>query len=339
MNQMRKDKLRTTITHTLPRALTKGILLLALTSLASLTHANWYQVEVILFAQSDISGNEQNLKSVQPGYPERREFLDSGRHQVPSALLEQLSPRDLMLYHLLVPPHKLTRRDPLEPEPFATLPASERLMNAEAASLERSGQYQVLFHQAWRQTLGGPRTSPWVIIQGGARVGEHHELEGSLRIYSDTQMVAQTRLWRSRFDHGPANFAANGAMPGEASARETGDWPSLPPPPRPPEPQLPAMFRDSIAPVIDAGDPSSLQPPVPGPTLADLDMLEMSQIINTRELHYLDHPRLGALIRVVRYEPEDPQASVEEEAWQLTPMDDTELLDDLPPMEDDEPRD
>ena len=36
-------------------------------------------------------------------------------------------------------------------------------------------------------------------------------------------------------------------------------------------------------------------------TLVDLDMLDQTQIINSRELHYLDHPRLGALIRVVPY--------------------------------------
>jgi len=323
----------------------------------------WYQVEVILFAQSDNLGNEQNLKSVQLGYPRQQVFLDSGNGEIPPETLARLSPQDLSLYRAMVPQSMLKRSDPTAPVPFATLPANERLLTAEARNLERSGPFRVLFHQAWRQTLDGPRDSPWVIIQSGERVGDHHELEGSLRVYTDTQIVAQTDLWRSRFGRAAtqavppvANGIAStpGSDPGDSN-RESHDavasdvtsngqpgasgWPALPPAPRPPEPQLPPLFREAPSPAafaVDARHTAPLQTARHAPAVTDIDRFEVSQIINTRELHYLDHPRLGALIRVIPYDPGQP----EEELFDVVPLEDTDMDLEAPvPDIDDEVRD
>lgn len=297
----------------------------------------WYQVEVVLFAQTDNFGNEKNLKSVQLGYPQPQVFLETATEIAPETLA-RLSPEDLQLYLAMVPEALLQRRDPSIPVPFAALPPGDHLLTGEVRNLERSGSYQVLFHQAWRQTLGGPRNSPWVIIQGGNPVGDHYELEGSLRIYSATQIVAQTNLWRTRFGHNPRvnNHTGHDAArldPTAPAAAKNGqpnasDWPLLPPAPRPPEPQLPALFREASSPAafaIDAQDTAALHParPATRPALAvvDIDRFETSQIINTRELHYLDHPRLGALIRVVPYDPEQP----EEDLFDDLPLEDSAL--------------
>lgn len=282
-----------------------------------LEEQRWYQVEVVLFSQADHLGNEKNLKSVRLGYPKPLVFLDADTAVSPETLA-RLPEQDLRLYLAMVPDSQLRRRHPAEPVPFAPLPREEQLLAEEVRNLERSGTYQVLFHQAWRQTLAGPRTSPWIVVQGGAPVGNHHELEGALRVYLDTQIVAETNLWRTRFGSSssshlsPASPGATGQRP-DATAGNPGDsqqagetgWPALPPPPRPREPQLPALFQTSLESephAVDAGDTAALEPQYT-PVVLDIDRLETSQIINTRELHYLDHPRLGALFRVIPYNP------------------------------------
>ena len=128
----------------------------------------WYQVEVILFAQSDPYRAEANLKSVRPAYPDNRVFLDADDGAGDPGELARLSPADLTLYRAMVPDRQLRWRNPREPVPYASLDPSERLLGDDARALAGSGTYQVLYHQAWRQTLGTADTSPRV---GGQPAG------------------------------------------------------------------------------------------------------------------------------------------------------------------------
>src|SRR5690606_37360086 len=179
--------------------------------------------------------------------------------------------------------------------------------------------YQVLYHQAWRQTLASASASPWVVVQGGRPLGQHHELEGSLRIYrgNDGHINVATRLWRPHFGTAtaPGSETAAAAQPASAAIQ----WPTLPLPPAPPRKALSAFFA------LDDGDeglqPAQQSAPPPTQTLVDLDVLEHAQIINSRELHYLDHPRLGALVRVVPYQlPGDEAAgTTPDRCWMRVP--------------------
>ena len=257
----------------------------------------WYQVEVILFAQSDPYRAEANLKSVRPAYPDNRVFLDADDGAGDPGELARLSPADLTLYRAMVPDRQLRWRNPREPVPYASLDPSERLLGDDARALAGSGTYQVLYHQAWRQTLGTADTSPWLVVQGGRSLGQHHELEGSLRVYrsDDGHIAVATRLWRPRF--GPP---APTADPAAESASPASVWPTLPAPPSRPLRSLPGFLAPAEEDSPEGFDTAATPPPA-AQILVDLDMLDQTQIINSRELHYLDHPRLGALIRVVPY--------------------------------------
>src|SRR5690606_23028803 len=152
---------------------------------------------------------------------------------------------------------------------FAPLDPSARVLNAEASSLERSGTYQVLVNQAWMQPMQGARTTPWIIIEGGKQIGEHHDVEGSLRSRVDSHLNVQADLWRTRFGL-PQQRA--GALTGEplstedpmatevpgtdAKLPDTAQWPELPPVPEPPKVGLPAI----LAALIDTGDFSDYMP-------------------------------------------------------------------------------
>lgn len=306
------DRIKAPLAASLLALLSAPLVLLA----TPMAHgANWYQVEVVVFAQSDTFGSEANLKSVRPDYPGPRVFLGGGDDGIDPRQLARLAPADLALYRAMVAEQQLYRSDPLEPVPFAPLDAGERLLDNEAAALARSGSYQVLFHQAWRQTIPGSSASPWVVVQGGRMTGQHHELEGSLRFFSDREghINIDTRLWRTRFGaQAPQLATAQEASPAS-------QWPILPTPPQPEKKSLPAIFAtagdngdDGEAPDIDGAPPAHY-------ALVDLDTFNHQQIVNSRELYYIDHPRLGALVRVIPY---DPTEQAEDELVEDAPEED-----------------
>lgn len=312
--------------------------------------ARWYQVEVILFSQTDSFRNEANLKSVKLGYPSNRVFLGDSDAALDQELLAKLPPQDARLLTVLVPEDTLKRRDPTLPKAYVPLDRSVRLLNSEASTLERSGTYQVLFHEAWMQPLQGATATPWLIVQGGRKAGSHHELEGSLRFYLDTHLNIQTNLWRTRFGQpgqqgSEADSADTMAATMDSTEQDPARWPELPPPPERPKPGVPGV----LTPMLDTSglvDHSPVEPEQSSFTIEDIDVFQHSQRINSRDLHYLDHPRLGMLIRLTPWVPPGMDG-VDEFSDESMDGEDAQIIDEMnvedgtdgAPLGDDEARD
>ncbi|MCW8194064.1 hypothetical protein F6455_04610 [Proteobacteria bacterium 005FR1] len=174
------------------------------------------------------------------------------------------------------------------------LPREELSLTSEARRLSRSDQRRVLFHGAWLQPLPEDRKEPSVLISGGERFDEHHELEGSVNIYRRTYLHIETDLWLSQF---ATNFG-----------QERRPWPPLPwPPNRTPEPSF--LFR-----IDDGGtglwhqfnqtqdkDVNAIlaQPYV----VENVVLMQQGRRMRSEELHYIDHPKLGLLIKITPYQP------------------------------------
>lgn len=332
----------------------------------------WYQVEVILFAQADSFRNEANLKSVKLAYPANRVFLQSPDASLDPELVEKLDHQDAQLLTVLLPEDKLKRRDPAQPQAFVPLDSAARLLNPEASTMERSGTYQVLFHEAWMQPMQGARATPWLIVQGGKKIGDHNELEGSLRFFMDSHLNVQANLWRTRFGQPQQEgvnpvaetlvaeplTSADGTIPStnptanqttETELPETAQWPELPPAPQPPKAGLPAVLA-SLIDTSDLSDDSSTDDQEQTQTLLytveDIDMFEHSQRINSRDLHYLDHPRLGMLIRLTPWVPPGMEV-IDEPTEDSIDGEDAQIIDEMnmeegtndAPLGDDEARD
>ncbi|MEH6542921.1 MAG: CsiV family protein [Porticoccaceae bacterium] len=124
---------------------------------------NWYQVEVLIFAQVDNFGDESASAAEQLNYP--AELID-------------IEDSD---------------------SPFPLITKDERQLGPEAYTLGRSDSYRVLYHQAWRQPGRGSANMPWVRIAGGSKHGAHHELEGSVRVYLSRFLHLETDLWKIVF--------------------------------------------------------------------------------------------------------------------------------------------
>lgn len=162
-------------------------------------------------------------------------------------------------------------------------PAATRLDN-KAAALRRGRGQQVLFHKAWQQVLQNKRNAPAIVVTGGSRAGDHHQLEGSITISVARYLHLSTNLWLSEF--GPvAGPAANSgiALPRRPVAE-------------------PAQFDEQMDLVGQAAQPLSVaairSEPAAPLTVPHVALLQQERRMKSGELHYLDHPQFGVLIEV-----------------------------------------
>jgi hypothetical protein len=188
----------------------------------------------------------------------------------------------------------LTPVTALEQKALLLLPSEELSLANEARRLSRSNQHRVLFHGAWLQPLEENRDQPSILISGGERFDEHHELEGSVNLYRRTYLHIETDLWLSRF---ATNFG-----------QQNRPWPSLPwPPNRPPEPSFLYRIDDGGTGLwhqFNQNQDKDLSAILAQPYVVDnLVLMQQGRRMRSSELHYIDHPKMGLLIKITPYQP------------------------------------
>ena len=267
---------------------------------------NWYQVEVIIFArEGSDNGIEQWPRNIALRYPLNWVALQDTEAQ--STEVEE----DLPSWERGLAARRQTEAPSHAHGAFSPLPSAERNMNRYAGAMERSGEYRVLFHEAWRQPVKPLESAPALLIEGGNTFGNHTELEGSITLSLSRYLHLHTRLWLTDFE---PNY---GQPPGA--------WPELP---RRPDQRL--SMNPSREPRDSADDwtvPStsweddwrsgentawdrSLNTTSSLPDFMEEDYLPrriatltQQRRMRSDELHYIDHPLFGLLIKVTSYEP------------------------------------
>ncbi|MFO1387779.1 CsiV family protein [Cellvibrio sp.] len=194
-------------------------------------HERVYQVELIVFSRPEINPQEAWPTDVKLSYPDNLVSLKTDNSS----------------------------------EGFSLLPASERTLNAQAATLARSGTYSVLYHQAWRQTIYARKTH--IFISGGKNVGGHQELEGSIALSVGQYLKIQTNLWLSQFAPAGTNL--------------TESWPSLPP-----------------LPFAEATTSDKSQDYL----IKRIVKVSQERSMRSNEVHYIDHPLLGIVVKIIPYD-------------------------------------
>lgn len=150
------------------------------------------------------------------------------------------------------------------PEGFSAVPANERLLNSQAANLSRSGTYTLLYHQAWRQMIYGRKTN--LLVTGGKAFGSHQELEGSISLSVGQYLKIQTNLWLTQFVPAGTNLSES--------------WPELP--------AIPNSFSENNA--------------NQGYIVKRIVKMNEDRSMRSNEIHYIDHPLLGIIIKIIPYE-------------------------------------
>ena len=148
---------------------------------------------------------------------------------------------------------------------LTSVSVNERLLNTQAATLARSGSYTLLYHQAWRQIIYCSKTN--LAIAGGKIFNGHHELEGSISLSVAQYLKIQTNLWLTKF------------APVGADVTEL--WPELP--------NLPSAFINDV-------DKSQANP------IQRIVKLSQERTMRSNEVHYIDHPLMGVIIKIIPVE-------------------------------------
>lgn len=143
-------------------------------------------------------------------------------------------------------------------------------------SLNRSSRFEVLGHYAWVQPINAETTA--VLIQAGERFDDSFEVEGTLGLYRSRFLHAETDLWLTRF--APKTDTPNPYLMGFESSLEDEVLAGYP--------QLVDVERNR-----GLHYPESRYP------------MKQSRRMRSDELHYIDHPMFGLVIRITRYSPEE----------------------------------
>lgn len=195
----------------------------------AVNHERVYQVELIVFARPDTNAQE-------------------------------IWPTNI---HLTYPDNLLLVKDEANSEGIKLLPAGERTLNPQASVLAKSGGYNLLYHQAWRQTIHGRKTN--LLITGGKTFNGHQELEGSISLSVGQYLKLQTNLWLTQF------------APAGTSVAET--WPELP-----------------AIPGFEAAANTQEY------LVKRVIKLSQQRSMRSNEIHYIDHPLMGVIIKIFPYD-------------------------------------
>jgi len=203
------------------------------------------------------------------------------------------------------------------PAPYTLTPTKLRELNRDASRLQSSG-YGILFHESWVQPVADEAAANAIILDrsGDPDVDTWPELQGSITLHLSRYLHVTTQLW--------LNTDGDYLHP---------HW-RMPEPPRSPPslvvtlPSLDAWYarhdEGMRAPEVTRPD-ARLAPPEPAPpagataTAATKDAdesaetdypwrhaipLQQSRRMRGGELHYLDHPVLGVLIKLTQLDAE-----------------------------------
>ena len=205
-------------------------------------------------------------------------------------------------------------------QPF-TLLAQDQYSFAEIKQkLLRKQGYRQLFHQAWRQPINSRDQAESILIQGGDKFDNHHELEGSITIGLERYLHIKTDLWLS-------TFVSN-------TGQDENPWPVLP---KVPVANNATITAKTTHPLLGDGQTffgdsafnnnygenysNSFEFENPFQELAgNLFSVERTVVMRqqrrmrSNELHYIDHPLMGLLVRITTYEFPEPEEEVSTEA-------------------------
>ena len=196
-------------------------------------------------------------------------------------------------------PEKLSTLQPPQPdsqEAFVKLAPEDTTFTQYFKEIERRDNANMLYHAAWRQPKISRNIALPLLIQSTALSPDgQYILEGTIKIGIQRYIHIDTDLWlsdytvkkKSPLDHwlnefAPSPFAATDIDPAAAA---TSPGSALP-------------YKDNYetdAPVYIA---------------QHIARLQQSRRMKRDELHYLDHPLFGVLVRTIRYER--PEVEIDE---------------------------
>ena len=231
--------------------------------------ATVYQVEMIVFERTS-AADEQWPQNLELRYPQRWQRLFDPSNQTATA-------DDGFMQTLAAERGERPAAAGAPAGQYFTFraPAQRTLQKAREA-LDRSRELRVLFHQAWLQPLGNIEQAPALILHGGNSYGSFYELQGYITLGTSRYVHLETNLWLT-------HFAPNRGQPST-------HWPELP---REPAGRGATGAGADEARWDETGNDNSAAPYI----IERIVTLQQKRRMRSGELHYVDHPKLGILLK------------------------------------------
>jgi len=266
----------------------------------------WYQVELIVFSHP--AGNDAEQWDATPNlaYPSASRLLaDEVSTPVVISQSEQAAPTA-----------------PVQPAAFTILPSSQQALRNKAAAIQRSSRYQILFHEAWNQQMTDQANARPIVLDRSGDGGAWPELQGTIKLYVARYLYLETNLWlntRGEYLQGswrmPAPPLGPSSLIFEAPEPELELELEL-------EPEQPQRETITADPAIDlelqrvpstlitiTESAETLEPIYP---FRHAVRLHQTRRMRSGEVHYIDHPMLGVIVKITPLP--DPRSQAKSQA-------------------------
>ena len=266
----------------------------------------WYQVNVVIFRQP---GHLLQSEQWKPG--------DEVVTQLPSNLvaLEEatanLTPDQAMNTGIADETMQVNI-----PPAFVTITPNDEEFMKTLNRLNRSSYYDILFQKSWLQPGLDSDSAIAVLIQAGEVYDGLYELEGTTRLHVSRYLHCNSHLWLSKYvqqievikpwwqENTPVNDTAD--QPLNEFSLPLGQS----------EDEVGSSGAGGLA--LSTLEPMDTTLPM-SETITRYKSIRTSVMKESRrmrsgELHYLDHPLFGVIVKVVPYFPEPPDLPEETEA-------------------------
>ena len=203
------------------------------------------------------------------------------------------------------------------PVPFVIQTPSDEEFTKALNRLNRSSYYDILFQKTWLQPPLEEKHAMSILVQAGEVFDGFYELEGTAKLHVSRYLHFSSHMWLSKYvkqievikpwwqETGGTDDAMNTGVRSSDFSMELGQ--SL-------------EFEDDNSGQGNELSLSSLQPMDPTITMGETitryqsirtAVMEESRRMRSGELHYLDHPLFGVIVKVVPYYPEPEEAAEE----------------------------
>lgn len=228
------------------------------------------------------------------------------------------------------------------PRPFVVLPSAYQEFRGKAALMQRSGRYSILLHESWVQPVTSEDRSLPIVLDHSGDTKQWPQLQGSIKIFLSRYLLLETNLWlNTSGDYLPAgtwkmppppfgppslvveeeevidlaaaidqipDTAGSGAETGVLVA-ESGGVPV-------PASATPLPAEGALA----EGASTITEPPeVAGPVypFRHAVLLQQKRRMRSGEVHYVEHPLMGLIIKFTPVTAEELAAIAESQAQSL----------------------
>jgi hypothetical protein len=186
---------------------------------------------------------------------------------------------------------------PTTPSPFTALPQSELEFRGKAAYMARTGRYKTLFHESWLQRVATQENAIPIVIDHSGDDESWPALQGSVTFYLSRFLHLQTNLWlNTTGNYLPTQWSMPLAPLGPKSLIVI-----APPEEEPPSGLLlPLDSQDLPSATEEAAleEQAQLELEQPLSPWRHAVVLNQERRMRSTEVHYIDHPLLGVIVKI-----------------------------------------